>query len=732
MIVPPSRILVVEDNPVTRKAVCVALSAEGFAVLAAENGAQALAHMADGSIDLVLQDLNLPDIDGCELLPRLRAAAAANIPPILALSGMAHEERAAGAGFTELLVKPIEPSRLVEVVRTFLARGEVVPGSPGRGRTVLVVDDDPVQLRLQKVQLEQLGFRVETAPNGIEAIRRLRGEPPAAIVSDVFMSRMDGFELCRAIRTDPRLYGIPVLLVSAKEFPPDESSLAYRLGADATLFRTADHKAVADALVAALDGEPQDTLDFAPTQRLQPVVAEGVHRRDRMWRAVLALLARLADVASRPLSVDDVIGDVLASFLDACGCPIGAAYLVEPDGKLAPHAHLGLTPSAAMGLPDFFGHVGWLHRVLRIRETVTLCHCEKVPGMNALLDAIGAKSLLLAPIVLGDERLGVVVIASLCVEVPDDWVALATAVSGPIAKSVALARTVARLAQSEHRFRSIAEATADGIVVADMRGDIVYANPAARELTDRTDAELKDCSIGEILPFLRRSGSTQDATVTRRDGRDVPVEITVRAFEDPPGCPQHVYVLRDLSDRYRMDELVHLATRDSLTGLFNRRRFQEDVLVRLAESRRYGSSGALLVLDLDGFKSINDTCGHLAGDAVLKAVGQLLRRITRESDVAARIGGDEFVVLLPRATSQQALACAEKILNGMNGLRVSSGGRTIRVATSIGISVFPDHGPTAEDLFAAADSALYRAKQAGRSRICLAGPREPSTSSSST
>jgi len=113
-----------------------------------------------------------------------------------------------------------------------------------------------------------------------------------------------------------------------------------------------------------------------------------------------------------------------------------------------------------------------------------------------------------------------------------------------------------------------------------------------------------------------------------------------------------------MPERMELERVVSLASRDPLTGLFNRRRLEEELSSHLAASRRYGTTGALLVLDLDHFKPINDTFGHQAGDLVLRAVGEILRTATREADVPARLGGDEFVVLLPHADATGAEMCA--------------------------------------------------------------------------
>ena len=166
-------ILVVEDNPITRKMVRVALQSAGYGVLEAPDGQTALALMAQQVPDLILQDLLLPDMDGFELVKQLRGLPGGEAVPILAVSGFLSQvelTRTAQVGFTDYLFKPVEPSRLLSTLHAYLPRVRVTSARPGRGRRILAVDDDPVQLKLRlKIHLEQLGFEVATAGNGVEA-----------------------------------------------------------------------------------------------------------------------------------------------------------------------------------------------------------------------------------------------------------------------------------------------------------------------------------------------------------------------------------------------------------------------------------------------------------------------------------------------------------------------------------------------------------------------------------
>ena len=320
------------------------------------------------------------------------------------------------------------------------------------------------------------------------------------------------------------------------------------------------------------------------------------------------------------------------------------------------------------------------------------------------------------PLVLGEQPIGVLVLGSPNSEVSADWRQLANMVAGPVAQAVALAESVARLTGSEHRFRGIAESSLDGILLTDAHGDITYVSPSAEQILGAASANVGR-QVERVAPFL--SMGAQQGNLVRPNGERLFVEISTRTFEDPPGQINRVHVLHDLSDRVRMEELALIASHDTLTGLCNRRGFEELLALRLADSRRHGTPGALLVIDLDHFKAINDTFGHQAGDAVLKEVAQVLREQCRDSDTAARFGGDEFTVLAHRATADGVQVMSSRILEGISALAIPFNGRTLTASASLGIALFPYHGLTTEGLFAAADEALYESKRTGRGKTLI-------------
>jgi diguanylate cyclase (GGDEF)-like protein len=173
-----------------------------------------------------------------------------------------------------------------------------------------------------------------------------------------------------------------------------------------------------------------------------------------------------------------------------------------------------------------------------------------------------------------------------------------------------------------------------------------------------------------------------------------------------------------------------LAVRDGLTGLYNRRAFNELLVTAIAnEDRREGGTLGLLILDLDHFKTLNDTYGHPAGDAALRSAARLLGQHLRKGDQAARFGGEEFVVILPGLDETKSVQAAERLRSAIEKHRFVFEGARIPLAASFGVAVWPAQGRDPEALLSAADRSLYAAKQAGRNRVVSASsaPAPPTT-----
>lgn len=276
-----------------------------------------------------------------------------------------------------------------------------------------------------------------------------------------------------------------------------------------------------------------------------------------------------------------------------------------------------------------------------------------------------------------------------------------------------------RVADSEQRLRAFLETTRDAVIVTD-DGDLVQEfNPAAERLFGYGAAEMLGGSIDLLMPDHRAGVS--EGKGRRKNGSEFPIEVTVGAAR-VAGHRLHVRAIRDITERKAFERrLVELATVDSLTGALNRRAFLEAANAVLSLARRHRRPLALLMLDADHFKGINDTYGHHVGDAVLVRLTELARDCLRSTDSFGRMGGEEFAVVLPETDADQAVEVAERLLAAMRAAEIDGDGATrVRFTVSIGVAALSAKVADVETLIRLADRALYRAKDEGRDRWCLA------------
>ena len=299
-------------------------------------------------------------------------------------------------------------------------------------------------------------------------------------------------------------------------------------------------------------------------------------------------------------------------------------------------------------------------------------------------------------------------------------------------------RTEEERREAEERFRRAFEDAGTGMAVIGVapenEGRFLEVNDQLCQITGypreqllrMTEASLlHPDDLGELDEGIRRlmSGDSPahraEVRLISASGGTVWVSISNSVVRHSGGTPQMRLVqMLDISERKRFEgQLQHLADHDPLTGLINRRRFEEELERELMAAKRYGRSGAVLVLDLDNFKYVNDTLGHSAGDKLIVSVSALLRRRLRESDTLARIGGDEFAVILPDCNTAQAEAAADGLLTTIREgmLEQHRGGRS---SASIGVAPYSDDvESTGEEMLVEADVAMYEAKERGRDRV---------------
>ncbi|WP_124945504.1 EAL domain-containing protein [Sulfurirhabdus autotrophica] len=217
-----------------------------------------------------------------------------------------------------------------------------------------------------------------------------------------------------------------------------------------------------------------------------------------------------------------------------------------------------------------------------------------------------------------------------------------------------------------------------------------------------------------VLSALEAHEVSDSFEIVMADGRVI-TQLSYPVRDNEGRFIGRLWIYEDVTrERQTAEQLIYLAERDSLTGLFNRRRFQDELSRLLADSDRHESHGALLFFDLDEFKYVNDTFGHRAGDAMLIRVAGEVGALVRRNEILSRLGGDEFALLMPDATEKEAETLAERIVRAISQIPFRFEGQNLRLTTSLGIAHYPKHAVAAEELVAHADAAMYQAKESGK------------------
>jgi diguanylate cyclase (GGDEF)-like protein/PAS domain S-box-containing protein len=282
-------------------------------------------------------------------------------------------------------------------------------------------------------------------------------------------------------------------------------------------------------------------------------------------------------------------------------------------------------------------------------------------------------------------------------------------------------------------FRAAFETAGTGMGLATLDGRFLRVNTALCAIAARTEEELLGMTLRELTHPDDRveaeserdqgeggpgsqgegsPGSHHERRWLRPDGSIVWVEVHDSPVREAAAEPLYIlWQVTDITERRLMEErLRHLADHDGLTGLFNRRRFEEELERHVSQARRYGTPGALLLIDVDGLKAINDRGGHRAGDTALVAVARVLRGRLRQSDVIARFGGDEFAVLLPHASVADAAMVGEALAERIReGISTPAGPVTV----SVGVGGLGNGVASADEALSRADASMYRSKARG-------------------
>jgi PAS domain S-box-containing protein len=567
---PRRSILVVEKDPVTQTNLVRALRAAGYAVTGAGDARTALECVVQDPPDLVLQNLVLPDMDGLVLARKLRAMPGGEEIVLVALSGVAaklDEARGIDLGFARLLFKPMEPSKVVAVIASLVPLwGASAESRPGCNRDILLVDSDGPRRRLQRLRLEEQGFRVRTASDGAEGLAEARRSPPDAIVSDLLMPRMDGLELCRAIRQDAVLEHVPFVLTSPTFGSIEEADrrMAGSAGVSAFASRTPSLDQVVGALLASLAGDRPPVPTRVPdaetlrTEYTARIVRQLEHHatlnmslaQDNGTKtAQLAILTAVAAVMAQNLDLDAVLNEVVARAIDITCVSIAAVYLLEADGRPQLACQLGY-PAAARGLlGDFFGRMELIDQVIAEGATIRVSPSELTgTAMAKALLQERALSITLVPLIAAGARLGVLVVGATDAVLGEEWIEIVEAVGMQVGQAVALARSMNRVRESEQRYRAWFTNMPIGLLRSTPSGQMLDVNPALVELLgypDRgallsVDAKALYADAEDRMQFQARLQNEPavhgcDFDMLRADGSVISVRAHARAIRDATG-----------------------------------------------------------------------------------------------------------------------------------------------------------------------------------------------------
>lgn len=544
---------------------------------------------------------------------------------------------------------------------------------------LLIVDDSLEERELLQVLLQKAGYSDLYFCTSSEELFDYLGvdfpeqDPGNAglILLDVMMPGIDGIEACRRIKSDQRYAEIPILMVTGNS---SRDILEAAFAAGATDYIVKPYK------------------KFELLARIRSAV--------RLSTAVMSLRKsekRLRDITSH----------------------IGEGILViNPSGKIA-----FANPEAErlLGIPS---------DKIRNAYPDDIFSCESGPGISDILSE--GKPATTENLKFANH------FQRLC---PASLIATPITEDGRYRGMVLAFRDISERKQMEEHLRLAArliEHSPNGLLVTNKDGNIIQVNPAFESITGYNDEEV----LGKNPSLLQSGYHDQEFYRTmwkrlienrywegeiynrRKNGEIYPQWLQISAINDESDqIEKYMAIFSDITERKKTEmELEFMANHDVLTGLPNRYLLSDRLKHNMAHARRLHNRLAILFLDLDNFKPINDELGHARGDNVLREVADRLKRCVRETDTVARIGGDEFIILITGLTTHHdAEAVSSKVIESlMNPIKVD--GHLCSVGASIGISVYPDHGEDIDALITAADKAMYVSKNNGRNQYTIALP----------
>jgi len=545
--------------------------------------------------------------------------------------------------------------------------------------SILIVDDIPSNIHVLRGAVQDMGelhFAMD-GPSALEIVRQFR---PDVVLLDIEMPGMDGFAVCEAIKSVPHLADTCVIFVTSSERESTELQ-ALRYGG----------------------------VDFLQKPLNMPVARARIQAHLNLRRSTRQLAAARRDLADIVSNLPAFIADWDKTLLNRYSNDINAAWFGMDDVQMR-----GRHLRQVIGEAAFADMKEHLQAALQGENISFELHFK--PGSIGKGNAGLYTQIALVPRQTSGESDGFLMLITDFTE-----------------------RKLAELAlyDEKERIRITLNSIGDAVIATDAEGIVSFVNPIAETMTGWQASEAIGRQIEDIMPLYdisldyqlqnpirlalkeqRVVGMALNCMLRRRDGRDFEVEDSAAPIRDHVGnITGAIIVFHDISEARAMAiKMTHLANHDALTNLPNRMLLQDRTDQALQQAQRNGEQVAMLLLDLDHFKTINDSIGHSTGDLLLQQIAQRLKCTIRGNDTVSRQGGDEFIVLLPNIDDvEQVGLFAGRLLQVVSEPYWIDEHR-YDLSVSIGISIYPSDSGDVEAMYRHADSAMYRAKQEGRNR----------------
>lgn len=586
------KVLVVEDNPLNMKLVRTLLELGKLQIIEAETAQKGIDLAKEIIPDLILMDIQLPDMDGLSAVRVIRQTESTSHIPIVALTAYAMQsdvERALNAGCTGYIIKPFKTKSFINKIHNYLNQdvkehSDNQPQIRDHRHKILIVDDEPLDVKLLETSLSREDYRVFSAHDGPTAVEKVETIQPDLILLDIMMPGIDGYKVTRRLKTSAKTRDIPIILITSLT-GIDDKNKGMQAGADEFL------------------NKPVNTTELlARVKSLIRLKKYHEQLKSRNKSEVSFVISTPSIASSKPEKEMPVV-------------------LMVEDNK----------NDLRLLRAHFYGQSYQMKYVRTGEEALSFCLKHKTDLL--ILDVI-------LPGINGFD---------VCRQLKNN----------DATRKIQILM-VTSLNDLESRIKGI-EFGADDFLIKPIH---------------------KDEFIVRVRALLRKKS-----------------------------------YLDMLSKKYESD--LYAAITDKLTGLYNREYLNHFMDHEIKRCDRQNQTMGLVMLDIDDFKTVNDTYEHLMGDRILEKFGTLIKNQIRDIDVAARYGGEKFAVVLPYVNQAQAEGIADRIRNTVSAFDFfnQQKGPALKMTISLGIALYPEHAKTVAGLVEKADKTLYCAKKDGKNLV---------------